>query len=436
MSGEGRIWVGYTTRYREGGAENERAARTMARELADRHGAWRVELERVESKREFVDAVRRTEAWGGLAQLHLLGHSGMYGPMFRTTAMPEQLSPHEWRTLRLPFVAGGEAFFHACRTARWFAPFFARTQGVPASGYHWYTTFSARPDRFAWEPPWRASRDRPLWLFGCEGRKSHGWEGSVRKYLGAPPEPLKRFLPEPPAGDPSYDRVAERYARTFRDIRVRVDEWRWLREHLPPGPLRVLDIGCGNGALLRQLAPDLQEGLGVDASSAMVAIARRDTPDPHLRFEHVDGPVLPAADGSVDVVISLLSFRYLDWDPLMNEIRRVLAPGGRLLVVDMVTAPPTARELPRLAVDVARGRVRRWRNPAFDRELRELVGDPAWDAMLAHNPIRAQHELVWYLESRFPGRRVELLNVGRTARVLAFDSGPLQPGSTAPQSYP
>ena len=38
--------------------------------------------------------------------------------------------------------------------------------------------------------------------------------------------------------------------------------------------------------------------------------------------------------------------------------------------------------------------------------------------MLRYNPIRAQHEFVWYLESRFPGRHVETLNVGRHARVL------------------
>ena len=59
--------------------------------------------------------------------------------------MPEQFSPHEWRTLDLPFAPDGEAFFHACRSARWFAPFFARTFNVPASGFHWYTTVSLDP---------------------------------------------------------------------------------------------------------------------------------------------------------------------------------------------------------------------------------------------------------------------------------------------------
>jgi len=101
-----------------------------------------VALVRVESKRDFVVAARarpkspgvrpRGEP-GGWKEVHFLGHSGMYGPMFRTTAMPEQFSPHEWRTLDIPFAPGGEAFFHACMTARWFAPFFADTFGVPTT---------------------------------------------------------------------------------------------------------------------------------------------------------------------------------------------------------------------------------------------------------------------------------------------------------------
>jgi hypothetical protein len=120
----------------------------------------------------------------------------------------------------------------------------------------------------------------------------------------------------------------------------------------------------------------------------------------------------------------------------MNELRRVLAPGGRILIVDMVTVPTRWRELPRFARSKARQLVGEARRPAFRRALRRLVHDPRWQVMLKYNPIRAEHELRWYLESRFPGREVELLTVGWNTRVLAFDSGPLEPGWVAPQSYP
>ena len=441
-------WIGYTTLYRDGGPQLAQAARTLAAAKRAAAPGVEVRLERVESKREFVDAMQRVAASGQrLDELHFLGHSGLYGPMFRTTSMPEQFSPHEWRTLAaagaLPFAPGGQAFFHACRTARWFAPFFARTFGVPAHGFHWYTSFSTRPDRFRWPGPLYPST-APLHLIGVKGKKSHGPLGSVLKYAGlASAEAMVRHEPLPLDGDPSYDGVADLYDAVFEDIRVRADEWRWLDAHLPTAPPpRVLDIGCGNGALLRQLAPRIASGHGVDASHGMIrtAVAHLARAAPgaldHLAFSTVDGPTLPFPDASFDVVVSLLSFRYLDWDPLMSEIRRVLAPGGRILVVDMVTAPVTARELPELARDTARAVLTRAARPAYRQALARLVADPRWQTMLRYNPIRAQHELVWYLESRFPGRKVERLNVGWHARVLAFDSGPLAPGTVAPQSYP
>lgn len=431
------ILILYTTLYRKGGDKFARAAQTMAAEKRRAHPDTTVRAQAVESKADVVAQFRAAEEAGEtIRELHFVGHSGMYGPMFRTRAIPEQFSPHEWRTLRIPFAPGAAAWFHACRTARWFAPFFARTFGVPAYGYHWYTTVSLRPDRFRWE--WLAPRrDPPLYVLGCPGRKSHGLLGSLSKYATGAAETMKRFDPLPPEGDPTYDSVAPLYDEVFEDITVREDEWRWLDANLPPGPVRVLDIGCGNGALLMQLGARVEHGVGVDASAGMIERARvRAAGRPELAFVRIDGPVLPFPDASFDLVTSLLSFRYLDWDPIMNEIRRVLRPGGRLLVVDMVTAPVRWRETPRLLVGKAREYTGRVRRRPFAQRLRRMATDPRWQTMLRYNPIRAEHEMKWYLESRFPGRRVETLNVGWNARVLAFDSGPVQPGTVPPQSYP
>jgi ubiquinone/menaquinone biosynthesis C-methylase UbiE len=431
------ILILYTRLYREGGDKFARAARTMEADKRREHRDATVRAVAVESKADVVAEFRAARAGGGaIDELHFIGHSGMYGPMFRTTSMPEQFSPHEWRTLDIPFAPGARAYFHACRTARWFAPFFARTFDVPTYGYHWYTTVSTRPDRFRWERLTRRT-DGPVYILGCPGRKSHGIVGSLGKYVTGAAETLKRFDPLPPEGDPTYDSVADLYDEVFQDITVREDEWRWLLRRLPPEPVRVLDVGCGNGALLLQLGARVSRGTGVDASAGMIERARRRAAAvPSLDFVHIDGPVLPFPDASFDVVTSLLSFRYLDWDPVMNEVRRVLRPGGRLLIVDMVTVPARWRETPRLVAGLARAYAGRLRRREFGRRLRRLVSDPRWQTMLQYNPIRAEHEMKWYLESRFPGRRVETINVGRNARVLAFDSGPLQPGSVAPQSYP
>lgn len=421
------VLVLYTAGYRDGGPWLRQAARTLARH---KRGSSRVMLRAVETKRAFVQAIHDADA--PIDELHLIGHSGMYGPMFGTTALPEQFSPHEWRTLDIPFAESGEAFFHACRTGRWFAAFFARTFGVPASGYHWYTTVSTSPERY--RPVGRTVRDdQDVYIIGQPGRTSHGWLGAIGKRTGwLPPERFRRFEPEAHEGA-DYDRVAHLYDRLFDDIRVRQREWRWMSERVPRGA-RVLDLGCGTGALLRALEERDVEGVGADVSEAMLDRARAHRPDGDYR--RLDGPALPFDDDSFDVVTSLLSWRYLDWDPVLLEIARVLRPGGRLLVVDMVARPAALRELPRVAADkLASLRVER-RFEGYREARRRLVEDPAWAEMLRYNPIRAEHEYRWYLESRFPGRSVETLDRGRSTRILAFDSGPITTAWFPPQSYP
>ncbi|WP_135457732.1 methyltransferase domain-containing protein [Mycobacterium sp. DL99] len=439
------IWVAHTTHYRGGSAEFAVAAVTMARELAAAHPDAEVIVSGLHHKADFAAQLARlTEAGRVIDQLHLISHSGMYGPMFGSTDWPEQFSPHEWRSMTIPFTNTGCAYFHACRTARWFAPFFANVFGVSAFGNRNYTTVSARKDRFSWAGRRPMSRT-DLYLIDAPGRKSHGPLGAARKYLGAAAQPPVLSTPDPAGSVGSYDPVAELYDRAYADIRVRGTEWRWVSERAAHARaelgrgLRVLEIGCGTGALLRALDDDgvLDLGIGVDVSSGMLAQARnRGRHRSRLRFAQVDGPQLDIPDDHVDVVICFLSFRYLDWDPVMAEIRRVLAPGGRLWVVDMVEHPVRVRELPVLARSaLAHVRTRRAR-PQFAADLTALTSHPAWREMLRHNPIRAEHEYRWYLASRFPGTQLRLLTATQSQRVMAFDSGPLDKGLTAPLTYP
>ena len=432
------ILITYTTKYRKGGDKFARVARTLAREKRAEFPDLEVRSAAVESKREFADLLQSVANDGSeISELHFIGHSGVYGVMFGTTDWPEQFSPHEWRELSIPFASDGRALFHACRTSRWFAPFFARTFNVPTSGYHWYTSFSRSSDRFRWEGS-NGREEDPLYVVSLPGRKSHGLLGSLRKYSGRGRlEPMVEFLPTMEVGG-SYDQVADLYDQTFADITVREDEWNWLLEHLPDREgLRLLDIGCGNGALLSALADRIAHGLGVDVSRNMIESARERHGDhENLRFASIDGPEVPAEDGSIDLVVSFLSFRYLDWDPIMAEIRRVLAPGGTILILDMAAAPMRGRDIGAFISSKLRHRRGLRRHPEFHRNLERLVNHPEWKEMLKYNPVRAEHEYRWYLGSRFPEGTIEQLNVGFSHRLLAFDSGPLEPGETPPLSYP
>lgn len=436
MADNSVILIFYTTKYRLGGHQFPVVAETLAAEKRGGGFDGEVITRAVESKREVLQAIDEIKKAGKqISEFDFVGHSGMYGPMFGTVAFPEQFSPYEWEQMEIPFTPDAKAYFYCCRSARWFAPFFARTFDVRAFGFFWYTTFSRSKTKYQYAGD---STVAPLYTIGCKGRKSHGFLASAQKRLGfMPAEEMKAFEPQAPTGDTSYDHVAELYDAAFEDIRVRKDEWRWLNEHLPAGKIRVLDIGCGNGALLNALSDRLESGSGVDESAGIIERAKiKNAAKDNLDFQKISGPVLPFPDATFDIVISLMSFRYLDWDPLLHEIKRVTKPGGKLLIIDMVTVPVAIGEYPRLLKDKLRTMLGQKANAKFNAALKKLVSHPDWKKMLEYNPIRSEHEMKWYLESRFPGQKIEILNMAWNSRIVAFDSGPVESGVEVNLSYP
>jgi len=107
-----------------------------------------------------------------------------------------------------------------------------------------------------------------------------------------------------------------------------------------PGALgRLLDVGTGTGRLLEVLAPRIRSGLGVDASRAMLALARvrlASATYAHCSVRLADMYALPLADGGFDTVLLQMVLHYAeDAEAVIAEAVRVLAPSGRLVVVDL-----------------------------------------------------------------------------------------------------
>ena len=95
----------------------------------------------------------------------------------------------------------------------------------------------------------------------------------------------------------------------------------------------VLDLGCGIGRVVRYVAPLCSAIWAVDASETMLAYARRRLAEtPNVRFALCTGTSIPdVADGSVDVVYSLITLQHLEREDaftLLRELRRVLRPDG------------------------------------------------------------------------------------------------------------
>ncbi len=103
-----------------------------------------------------------------------------------------------------------------------------------------------------------------------------------------------------------------------------------LGQHYPAtGKLQILDIGCGTGAMLDDLAPF---GTVVGADFSPEALQFCVTRGVHASLSRADVRRLPFADSSFDVVTAMDIIEHIDDDKAAaSEIFRVLKPGGRLL---------------------------------------------------------------------------------------------------------
>lgn len=152
-----------------------------------------------------------------------------------------------------------------------------------------------------------------------------------------------------------YSRLAWVYEAwgTIADSRVR----RHVRELVrQSGGGIVVEAGCGTGALLVKLAGDNPNGLtvGIDLAPGMLATAsRRITRQPGLGVEVRPGDVreLIFADASVDTLTCSYVLDILPHDGILTaltEFRRVLRPGGRLVLVSVTPAERRRHRIPEL----------------------------------------------------------------------------------------
>jgi ubiquinone/menaquinone biosynthesis C-methylase UbiE len=113
-----------------------------------------------------------------------------------------------------------------------------------------------------------------------------------------------------------------------------------LQANLRPGD-RVLDIGCGTGSLavlVKQRFPDVEViGLDPDGKALARATRKAQRAGADVRFDRGFADALEYPDASFDRVLSSFMFHHLERaakDATLHEIRRVLKPGGRLLLLD------------------------------------------------------------------------------------------------------
>ena len=104
---------------------------------------------------------------------------------------------------------------------------------------------------------------------------------------------------------------------------------------------RVLDVACGPGIVAAAIAPHVGQVVGIDATPEMIRLARERFGKAGLtngRFELGSAEQLPFGNASFDQVVTRLSFHHLQEVPMaLREMRRLLRPGGRLTVADIIS---------------------------------------------------------------------------------------------------
>jgi ubiquinone/menaquinone biosynthesis C-methylase UbiE len=145
--------------------------------------------------------------------------------------------------------------------------------------------------------------------------------------------------------------LVERRSRSTEFFSSAVAEWDAMRRELFGAQAEVLpllalldetwvvgDLGCGTGPISEALAPFVGRVIAVDASDAMIEVARgrlAEAINVELRSGQLED--LPIAEEQLDIALLILVLHHVvDPARVLAEARRVLKPGGRLLVVDMM----------------------------------------------------------------------------------------------------
>lgn len=155
-----------------------------------------------------------------------------------------------------------------------------------------------------------------------------------------------------------FDEYSDKYVETVEDsfgfsglsheffMRSKADIIEDLVDrHLGASPSKnLLDIGCGVGALHPFIEGRFDSVSGVDVSADSVARAAEDHPENEYRV--YDGETLPYADGAFDMTLAVCVMHHVppkQWRRFLEEMRRVVRPGGLVCLIEHNPINPATR---------------------------------------------------------------------------------------------
>lgn len=206
----------------------------------------------------------------------------------------------------------------------------------------------------------------------------------------------------------------------------------WILRNLPARRQAAVDVGCGAGVLAGKLASRFARVTGIDADEGMAAAAgARLSGDPRVsimrcRFEEF---AAESGEGEADLITMVAVLHHLDLGGTLPQIPRLLAPGGRLLVVGLAKVDSVADVMVDLVSAAANPVVGLVKHPWPPRPGDEAAaGQPV---MPVRDPSATLAEIAAAAGARLPGAAVRrrlffryTLPVGQAAMARPLGQGP------------
>lgn len=158
---------------------------------------------------------------------------------------------------------------------------------------------------------------------------------------------------------------------------------RWARRvkmigaHLKPG-MTILELGCGAGYFTKELARSGAEIVAVDVSADLLEIAKANCPASNVRYQIQDACAITYPHATFDSVVGSSILHHLEMEPALQEIRRVLKPGGTIYF----TEPNMLN--PQIAIQKNVPWIKRW------------LGDTPDETAFFRRPLRRLLERIGY----------------------------------------
>lgn len=206
-----------------------------------------------------------------------------------------------------------------------------------------------------------------------------------------------------------FDAIADALRGTT-PVRRPTSAERTVLAAIPHTARRGLDCGCGDGWLARLAAVRGLEMVGIDLAPQMIALARSRTKAPlHIDFLTADIMTAPLTLASFDAVLGVNVVHHLPLDVILPRLSALVAPGGRLIIQDVVTRDGL-RHLPVNVMAAMLSRLRRFaRRREHCRSVQRLyhqhgVGEtylPTEDVESALTPFLPGVTVIHHLDWRY-----------------------------------